>query len=177
MDEHGQPLEITQHDLRSIAAVLRVFDAPVQNEIVGACLLARPADVHAYAYDYSKSCVLTIRIGGPNIGTVVSAAVVTLRIIDESTRCLEVSWVATLREHRKRGYAALLFGYVQQILLSTLHISAMYWAEKQSGARRTRSMNIRVAATALRSVSMRKAATILRTCVLGMGWGKENGEA
>ena len=114
-DEHGQPLEITQNDLRSIAAVLRVFDAPVQNEIVGACLLARPADVHAFAYDYSKSCVLTIRVGGSNVGTVVSAAVVTLRIIDETTRCLEVSWVATLREHRKRGYAALLFGYIQQI--------------------------------------------------------------
>ena len=114
-DEHGQPLEIRKEDLRSVAAVLRVFAAQVQNEIVGACLLARPADVHAYAYDYSKSCVLTIRIGGPSVGTVVSAAVVTLRIINSTTRCLEVSWVATLKEHRKRGYAALLFGYVQQI--------------------------------------------------------------
>ena len=50
-------------------------------------------------------------------------------------------------------------------ILSTLHISAMYCAEKQSGASRTRSMNMRVTATALSSVSMRKAATILRTCV------------
>ncbi len=114
-DDQGFPLEITQRDLRDIASVLRVFDTPVQNEIVGACLLARPRDVHFFKYDYSKSAVLTIRVGGPNAGTIVSAAVITLRVIDDCTRCLEVSWVATLRKHRKRGYAALLFGYVQQI--------------------------------------------------------------
>ena len=159
VDEHGQPLEITQHDLRSIAAVLRVFDAPVQNEIVGACLLARPADVHAYAYDYSKSCVLTIRIGGPNVGTVVSAAVVTLRIIDESTRCLEVSWVATLREHRKRGYAALLFGYVQQIaavmgieavLVLSSRTSVGYWLNQPRAPGHKRIIMVRSAQSSKR---------------------------
>ena len=36
-------------------------------------------------------------------------------------------------------------------------------AEEQRGARRTRSMNMRVAARALSSVSRRKAKTILRS--------------
>jgi hypothetical protein len=107
----GFPVEIKESDLREVTSVLRCFSRAVRDEIVGACLLTRPKDYHAYQYDYSKSGVLTLRCGVQ----VCSAAVVTLRVINPTTRCLEVSWVATLRDYRKRGHAAMLFGYVQQI--------------------------------------------------------------
>ncbi len=110
-DDFGVPVEITEGDLREVSSVLRVFSVNVRDEIVGACLLARPKAYHAYGYDYSKSAVLTMRSGAK----VCSAAVVTLRVIDSTTRCLEVSWVATLQDYRKRGHAAVLFGYIQQI--------------------------------------------------------------
>ena len=110
-DEMGYPVEIKENDLRDVTSVLRCFSRAVRDEIVGACLLTRPRDYPAYQYDYSKSAVLTLRSGIQ----VCSAAVVTLRVINSTTRCLEVSWVATLRDYRKRGHAAMLFGYVQQI--------------------------------------------------------------
>jgi hypothetical protein len=110
-DEFGVPLPIAETDLREVATVLRIFSTSVRDEIVGACLLARPKAYHAYGYDYSKSAVLTMRFGSK----VCTAAVVTLRVINSTTRCLEVSWVATLRDYRKRGHASLLFGYIQQI--------------------------------------------------------------
>ena len=110
-DDFGAPLEILENDLRDVSSVLRVFSTNVRDEIVGACLLARPKAYHAYGYDYSKSAVLTLRCGAK----VCTAAVVTLRVIDSTTRCLEVSWVATLRDFRKRGFASYLFGYIQQI--------------------------------------------------------------
>ena len=111
VDDFGIPVEITETDLNDVSNVLRVFSTAVRDEIVGACLLARPKAYHAYGYDYSKSAVLTMRSGNK----VCTAAVVTLRVVDSVTRCLEVSWVATLRDYRKRGHAALLFGYIQQI--------------------------------------------------------------
>ena len=55
------PVEITEGDLREVSSVLRVFSVNVRDEIVGACLLARPKAYHAYGYDYSKSAVLTMR--------------------------------------------------------------------------------------------------------------------
>ena len=81
-DDYGVPVEIAETDLRDVSSVLRVFSTNVRDEIVGACLLARPKAYHAYGYDYSKSAVLTLRSGAK----VCTAAVVTLRVIDATTR-------------------------------------------------------------------------------------------
>ena len=111
MDANGTPLEIEEADLRTVADVLRVFSAGVRNEIVGACLLARPADVQMHGHDYSKSAVLTLQAQH----SIVSAAVLTLRIMSSTVRCFEVIWVATRKSYERNGYATILFGYVQQI--------------------------------------------------------------
>ena len=52
---------ISEVELRRCATVLRSFSTTVQNEIVGACLLSRAADVHFYKYDYSTSMIIGLR--------------------------------------------------------------------------------------------------------------------
>ena len=44
-----------------------------------------------------------------------SAALVVFHGQTEGARCLEVIWVATMRNYRERGYACLLFGFIQQL--------------------------------------------------------------
>jgi hypothetical protein len=104
---------ISEVELRRCATVLRSFSTTVQNEIVGACLLSRAADVHFYKYDYSTSMIIGLRRRSSQ--ELASAALVVFHGQNEDARCFEVIWVATMRKYRERGYACLLFGYIQQL--------------------------------------------------------------
>jgi hypothetical protein len=113
--EGDDPLvqNIAEDELRRCALVLRSFAAAVQNEIVGACLLNRPRDVTFYKYDYATSMILCLRRRASQ--EIVSAALVVFHGQNENSRSFEVIWVATMRKYRERGYACLLFGYIQQL--------------------------------------------------------------
>ena len=104
---------ISEDELRRCARVLRSFSTSVQNEIVGACLLSRPNDVNFYKYDYSTSMIIGLRRRASQ--ELASAALVVFHGQTEGARCLEVIWVATMRNYRERGYACLLFGFIQQL--------------------------------------------------------------
>ena len=104
---------ISEEELRRCARVLRSFSTSVQNEIVGACLLSRPNDVQYYKYDYSTSMIIGLRRRASQ--ELASAALVVYHGQTEGAKCFEVIWVATMRQYRERGYACLLFGFIQQL--------------------------------------------------------------
>ena len=76
-------------------------------------MLSRPNDVQFYKYDYSTSMIIGLRRRASQ--ELASAALVVYHGQTEGAKCFEVIWVATMRQYRERGYACLLFGFIQQL--------------------------------------------------------------